>query len=298
MARRTISAFGLRASIFADRSEMGVELSARRPRRVAATQFEDLQPPPLPPAPATGGAEAAALAERVAALTWYHTIALPHGILTPGYYDHRDLLPRYRLPDRLDGLRVLDVATFDGFWAFEFERRGAAEVVALDVREKREIDLPPRTRAAMTEQELSFAFGRGFALARDALGSRVQPLHCNVYDLCPERAGMFDLVHVGDLLLHLRDPVRALTAVRSVCRGRAIISDVIFPDLDRGTGGVPLMQYQGGRGQNIWWRMGAEALRAMIEDAGFERVEEIARFKYGQRGMPPSIWHAVFSAGV
>jgi len=41
-----------------------------------------------------------------------------------------------------------------------------------------------------------------------------------------------------------------------------------------------------------------EALRAMIEDAGFERVEETARFKYGQRGMPPSIWHAVFRAGV
>jgi tRNA (mo5U34)-methyltransferase len=298
MPRKTLSMFGLRASVFADRSELGLEFSARRPRRAAEVAHEDVQPPPAPPVPRSDSEEAKALAARVAALTWYHTIELPHGIVTPGYYDHRDLLPRYRLPERLDGLRVLDVATFDGFWAFEFERRGAAEVVALDVREKREIDLPPRTRAAMTEAELSFAFGRGFALSREALGSRVEPLHCNVYDLSPERAGLFDLVHVGDLLLHLRDPVRALTAIRSVCRGRAIISDVIFPDLDRGTGGVPLMQYQGGRGQNVWWRLGAEALRAMVEDAGFENVEEVSRFKYGQRGLPPAIWHAVFSAGV
>ncbi|CAH0294965.1 class I SAM-dependent methyltransferase [Roseomonas sp. CECT 9278] len=298
MPRKTLSVLGLRTTVFADRSEVGLEFSARRPRRDAAPVFEDAQPPVAPPVATSGGPEAAALAERVGALTWYHTLELPHGIVTPGYYDHRELLPRYRLPPRLDGLRVLDVATFDGFWAFEFERRGAAEVVALDVREKREIDLPPRTRAAMTEADLSFAFGRGFALAREALDSKVQPLHCNVYDLSPERAGMFDLVHVGDLLLHLRDPVRALTAIRSVCRGRAIISDVIFPDLDRGTGGVPLMQYQGGRGQNIWWRLGAEALRAMVEDAGFENVEEVSRFKYGQRGLPPSIWHAVFAAGV
>jgi tRNA (mo5U34)-methyltransferase len=298
MPRKTLSVLGLRASIFADRGEVGVEFGARRPRRDGAVALEDIQPPQAPPVPTGGGEEARALAARVAELTWYHTLELPHGIVTPGYFDHRDLLPRYNLPERLDGLRVLDVATFDGYWAFEFERRGAAEVVALDVREKREIDLPPRTRAAMSEADLSFAFGKGFALAREALASKVEPLHCNVYDLSPERAGMFDLVHVGDLLLHLRDPVAALTAIRSVCRGQAILSDVIFPDLDRGTGGVPLVQYQGGRGQNIWWRLGSEALRAMIEDAGFERVEETARFKYGQRGMPPSIWHAVFRAGV
>jgi len=298
MPRKTLNVLGLRASIFADRGELGMEVAARRPRRDAPMALEDIQPPAAPPTPRWGGEEARALAARVAALTWYHTLELPFGIVTPGFFDHRDLLPRYGLPERLDGLRVLDVATFDGYWAFEFERRGAAEVVALDVREKREIDLPPRTRAAMSEEELSFAFGKGFALARGALSSKVEPLHCNVYDLSPERAGLFDLVHVGDLLLHLRDPVRALTAIRSVCRGQAILSDVIFPELDRGMGGAPLVQYQGGRGQNIWWRLGSEALRAMIEDAGFERVEETARFKYGQRGVPPSIWHAVFRAGV
>ncbi len=296
MPRKTINLLGLRASAFADRSEVGFELSARRPARGGpAIALEDTQPPPL----ISGeGPEGEALAARVGALSWYHTIDLPHGVVTPGYFDHRPLLGQYHLPARMEGLRVLDVATFDGYWAFEFERRGAAEVVALDIREARELDLPPRARASMSEAELSRRFGEGFAIAREALASKVQPLHCNVYDLSPERAGMFDLVHIGDLLLHLRDPVRALTAARSVCRGEVIVSDVVFPELDRGTGGVPLMQYQGGRGQNIWWRVGAEALRAMIEDAGFERVEEVNRFRYGARGQPAAITHAVFRAGV
>jgi tRNA (mo5U34)-methyltransferase len=298
MARRTFSLAGLRASLFGDRSEVGLEIAFRRGATLAAVTAETDLPPPAPPVATGGGEEGRALAARAGAIGWYHTLELPHGVVTPGFFDHRAKLPLYGLPDRLDGLRVLDVATFDGFWAFEFERRGAAEVVALDIREKRELDLPPRTRAAMDEAALSARFGEGFALAHAALDSRVGHLHCNVYDLSPERAGMFDLVHIGDLLLHLRDPVRALAAARSVCRGDVLVSDVIFPDLDRGTGAPPLMQYQGGRGQNVWWRLGAEALGTMIADAGFERVRETARFRYGPRGLPPSIWHAVFRGGV
>lgn len=33
-----------------------------------------------------------------------------------------------------------------------------------------------------------------------------------------------DLVHVGDLLLHLRSPIQALVALRSVTRGRLVCS--------------------------------------------------------------------------
>ncbi len=44
-------------------------------------------------------------------------------------------------------MRVLDVGTWDGFWAFEMERRGA-DVVALDVEHESEYDWPPRRRPA------------------------------------------------------------------------------------------------------------------------------------------------------
>src|SRR6476620_9707976 len=76
---------------------------------------------------------------------WYHTIDLGNGEVTPGWFDMRPHVGQYGLPDRMDGMRVLDCGTWDGFWAFEFERRGAT-VVALDVDHEWEYDSPPRRR--------------------------------------------------------------------------------------------------------------------------------------------------------
>ena len=58
---------------------------------------------------------------------WFYSLDVGDGIVTPGvvstdYEQH--LLRMLQLPDRLDGLRVLDIGTYDGFWAFECERRG------------------------------------------------------------------------------------------------------------------------------------------------------------------------------
>ena len=85
-------------------------------------------------------------------------------------FDLRHQVGRYGLPDRLDGLRVLDVGTWDGFWAFEMERRGA-EVVALDLDDERDLDWPPRRRPASSP---SAPRGAGFRLAHEILGSKVE----------------------------------------------------------------------------------------------------------------------------
>ena len=75
--------------------------------------------------------EAAALEAQVRAFPhWYHRIELPHGVVTPGGHPHS--AAAYRVPDRLDGKRVLDVGAWDGFWTFEALKRGAAEAVAID----------------------------------------------------------------------------------------------------------------------------------------------------------------------
>ena len=42
-------------------------------------------------------------------------------------------------------MRALDVGTWDGFWAFEMERRGA-EVTALDLDDERDLDWPADRR--------------------------------------------------------------------------------------------------------------------------------------------------------
>ncbi len=281
---------GLRLSVFGDSNRVGAEFTARTPLRRETGGRPSAAPVAIPPDLGTEGE----LARQVRAIEWYHTLDLGDGLVTPGFYDHRPILEHYGLPRRLDGMRVLDIAAFDGFWSFEFERRGAAEVVALDIASAAELDLAPRVRAAMTEAQLNRSFGGGFQLAHAHYGSNVRHVHCNVYDMKPASLGRFDLVHCGDLLLHLRDPLLALSRIREMTQGQALISDCIFPDLDRHDGAM--VQYEGGMNDNIWWRFGANTLSRMIRDAGFDKVEEVARFRYGPRGVGNTLWHVVYRA--
>jgi tRNA (mo5U34)-methyltransferase len=232
----------------------------------------------------------ATLRDRVAGIQWYHTIDLGDGIVTPGAFDHRPHLHHFLLPRRLDGLRVLDVATFDGFWAFEFERRGAAAVVAIDLDRYGDVDLAPRVRSRLSHEELDKPLGSGFALAREVLGSKVQREALNVYELSPERLGTFDLVFCSDLLLHLKNPIKALENIRSVTRGRAVIVDTFHPVLPQKT-----IKYIGGAETSVWWLFSLGALEQMISDAGFDTVALASRFQMQYEDGKP-LWQAVFSA--
>ncbi|MEZ5892044.1 MAG: hypothetical protein R3C58_02690 [Parvularculaceae bacterium] len=57
---------------------------------------------------------------------WYHKIDLGDGIVTPGFNFERLWSSTLKVIDAIDykGKRVLDLASWDGFWAFEAERRG------------------------------------------------------------------------------------------------------------------------------------------------------------------------------
>src|SRR5947209_9034765 len=127
---------------------------------------------------------AADLQAEVDALEWYHTIELAPGVVTPGWHDTRPIVRQIPFPSSLAGKRCLDVGTFDGFWAFEMERRGAAEVVAIDVNDPQEWDWP-----LDSSDEVIAAIGRrkagglGFEIARRELGSSVRRIERSVYEL-------------------------------------------------------------------------------------------------------------------
>lgn len=233
-----------------------------------------------------------ALAAAVSSMSWYHSIELPSGVVTPGQWDHRPLVPHYGLPEDLTGLRVLDVATYDGFWAFEMERRGA-EVWAIDLDRVSRVDLPDPARARLELEQVDAPMGMGFTLAARALGSGVHKVVTSVYDLDPDTHGRFDLVHVGDLLLHLRSPVQALAAVRAVTRGRLLVSDVFDPSLPSGR---RLVEYRGGWDDLVWWQPSLEALGQMVVDAGFSEVEVHRTYNLAQRNSSFGLWRAVLRA--
>jgi len=225
-------------------------------------------------------APAADLRARVQRLDWYHTIDLGGGLVTPGMFDTRPTAAKVPLPARLDGMRCLDVGTWDGFWAFEMEKRGAASVTAIDIEDQARWDWPPRARvrgedgrppgvdviADFKEEDASFK------VAHEALGSSVERLDVSIYDLSPDLVGRFDFVFLGSLLLHLRDPVRALAALRTVCGGEAVIADTVdlIPSLTRPR--TPTARLEG-FSRPWWWIPNRAGLHRIVESAGFEILE-------------------------
>jgi tRNA (mo5U34)-methyltransferase len=210
------------------------------------------------------------LADRAAELSWYHTIELPGGVRTEGFYDTVTAARRLPLPPSLAGKRCLDVGTSDGFWAFEMERRGAAEVVAIDVNDPASYDWPdPAPADAGVPANREPGANPAFELAHEALGSSVERVNLNVYDVSPEELGRFDFVFMGALMLHLRDPVAALRAVRTVVGGEFLSSDAISLWSTLTHPGFAAAALDG-RDKPRWWTPNLTGYRRMLEAAGFE----------------------------
>ena len=202
---------------------------------------------------------------------WYHTIDVAPGVSTPGVFDLRPVADRLPWPD-VKGKRCLDVGTYDGFLAFELERRGAAEVVATDISDHAEWDHEVRLGGQSTEllEEIAGEKGAGFAIARELLGSSVQKEEINAYDLSPGRLGRFDVVVCGSLLLHLRDPLRALAAIRSVCSDLFMSIAQVDLALTRMHPRRPLANVDGTSGRGQWWVANVAGHLRMLEAAGFD----------------------------
>lgn len=203
---------------------------------------------------------------------WYHTIDVAPGVTTKGWFDLRGVVDLMPWPD-VRGKRCLDIGTFDGFFAFELERRGAAEVVAVDVEDHLLWDWPPDYRAADLARDPGFSGppkGAGFRLVAELTGSRVDWRPISIYDLDPDEIGTFDVVVLGSLLLHLRDPIRALEAVRGVTRGQLLSSDQIEASLTLLGRDKPLFTLNGSGGDCQWFNFNAAGHERLLYAAGFE----------------------------
>jgi tRNA (mo5U34)-methyltransferase len=215
-----------------------------------------------------------ALLAKAGERTWYHTLELAPGVVTSGWFDLRPYVSRYGLPERMDGLRALDVGTWDGFWAFEMERRGA-DVVAIDLDYERDLDWPPRRRPASFPEAPR---GEGFALAAEILDSRVERRNLSVYEATPAELGTFDLVFCGSVIIHLRDQLLALERIADLCRGKFVSAE----EYDRLAGliPVPVARYRADHPSAVvYWRPSARTWRRMMWTAGFGEVSEHGRFR-------------------
>jgi tRNA (mo5U34)-methyltransferase len=157
----------------------------------------------------------------------------------------------------------------DGYWAFELERRGAGEVLAIDLVDPAQQDAPYHKRGSPDRPTPPDRLrGAAFRTAAELLGSRVVYQDMNVYDLNPGDAGQFDLVFLGYVLQLVRDPLRALEAVRSVCRGWVIVLDTVSAPLSLLP--APLARLHARRGHTEWFVFNRAGLARALELTGFE----------------------------
>jgi len=207
---------------------------------------------------------------------WYHRIDLSETVTTPGWAPIH--APSYGVPDRLDGLRVLDVGAWDGYWSFEAVKRGAAEVLAIDDFS----DFLGRPEDTVRSEWDTFDFCRS-ALAIDEAVCRRQTL--SVYDLDPAVHGTFDLAFCFGTLYHLRHPLLALDRIASVCRGDIFVESAVCDDFSPYRGGFgqgysgnqmvmefyPNREY--GDNDTNWWAPTLACLSWMVVSAGWDDAE-------------------------
>jgi SAM-dependent methyltransferase len=215
---------------------------------------------------------------------WYHSFYFDNGFEQRGDYDIGRDLESYGFPDDMSGMSVLDVGTGSGWFATFFEQRGG-DVTTVDLRGISDFDVfgrpaypdiseekPDPDVRLPDGRELYFSpVSKGFWIMKDLLGLKAEYANARVYELAPSVFGgkTFDFVFVGAVLMHLRDPIGALMAIRTVSRGRVIATSFL---LDGGPHDPPLMQLL--QGDKIaWWAPNRRCLIAWFEGAGFGGVD-------------------------
>jgi tRNA (mo5U34)-methyltransferase len=235
--------------------------------------------------------------------SWYHRIDLGDGIETPGHFRMAEYLRHYHLPERLDGKRVLDVGASSGFFAYEFERRGAKEVVGVELPSWADHDWTPRYRrefeqkSAADRQNIDREVMRdGFTVVGEALGSRrVRRIWKTIYDLREAELGTFDIVFSGAMLMHVRDPILGIQRMRECCRpdGRLIVSLSSY----QSDAAEPVAKFVGEWNQCNWWQMSPRCLDEVLRCCDFDRIEHrehyVLRDVTGQFQDPTYVCHAL-----
>jgi SAM-dependent methyltransferase len=209
---------------------------------------------------------------------WYHKINLGDGVITPGLdLDPLwDMIRQSRGYIQYEGKRVLDIASFDGMWAFEAEKLGASQVIATDCY---------------------YETFKNFLLCKEILHSEVIPYYnISPYKLCDRLDvflqenwddqkpydRMFDVVQHLGLLYHLRDPLLTLSQARSVIKssGSLLIETAIVINEDSPFmlfNGIPPDKQRIYDDITTWWAPTLSCLKEMLRASLFLPIDETIR---------------------
>lgn len=209
---------------------------------------------------------------------WYHRIELPHGIVTPGWAPID--ASRYGLPERLDGEHVLDVGTWDGYWAFEAKKRGAKTVDAMEDFS----DTCGKIANASRESQFKTFDLCCTALRLEGVFRFRQSIESYVIR-DPQSFRKYDRVFMFGVLYHVRNPLLALTNCFNAMRPGATIhvETAILDNLNSPYTGEPhnsdscysefYPADEFGMNQSNWWVPTLRCAAALLQAAGFKSIE-------------------------
>ncbi len=218
---------------------------------------------------------------------WYHSYYFDNGYEIRGDYNIGADVHDYGFPKSMAGMRVLDLGTGGGWFSLFFESLGA-EVYTVDARGYCDFDVYGRHYYPQVESEgkapdrvaedgspvYYSPVSGAFWLMRDILRANVKFVNSRVYDIRPEMFGNkpFDLVFMGAILCHLRDPIGALMAARRMCAGEIIATTPVVhgePESDT----LPRQYLPYTAMDNIsWWLPNEACFRHWFVGAGFRDV--------------------------
>jgi tRNA (mo5U34)-methyltransferase len=201
---------------------------------------------------------------------WFHTFALNRelGIYTPGSArDHRYRIPA--IPADFANQSVLDVGTFDGFYAFLAERRGARRVVAVDNEQYR--------AWVKARWGVELRGGEGFRAIHGLLGSGVEYQRRDAFEL--EAIGeRFAVLYCFGILHRVEDPAGLLEVLLDCLEpgGRVLVETYgVFGDRRDGDRGI--REYRPGEVYRhdvyVYWGFSSGGLAELVRDAGFSSIE-------------------------
>src|ERR1051326_7708352 len=167
---------------------------------------------------------------------FYHSMDIPNHGEVRGDFDLRGRESDYLGHVDLAGKTVLEIGTASGHLCFWMERQGA-RMVAYDLSEKHEWDIVPYSRLDFTEYVRERkahvrSINDSWWFAHRRFDSKARVVYGSVYEL-PDTLRRFDVVTMGAILLHLRDPFRAIEKAAAATDDVIVITELAPPARDR-----------------------------------------------------------------
>lgn len=214
--------------------------------------------------------DTAEIRRRAEEIDWFHSFEIVPGVRTKGVYDPSIHLRRGRFPASFAGKSVLDIGSWDGYYAYEAERRSADRVLATDSwawHGRSPLPYRPGDPAPR------FGSKRGFDLVHEARNSKVESREIDVMDLAPDVVGTFDVVFFLGVLYHLPHIFLSIEKVASVCDELLILETETDMLLSRRPAVAFYPSGELGGDESNWWAPNLRALTGMLIAAGFKDVE-------------------------